>query len=89
MTHPLSKSQWNRGHFRMKKWESERHKTWGLPAEGLLLRTAPCWEEQENGEHVAGQWCSWIMTKNWDPCMECTAQWRQNLKSTAPSRGRS
>ena len=27
VTHPLSESQWNRGHFRMKKWESEMHKT--------------------------------------------------------------
>ena len=22
--HPLSESQWNRGHFRMEKWESEK-----------------------------------------------------------------
>ena len=52
----------------MKKWESEKHKNWGLPAEGfkaMLLRTDPCWEEQESGEHVAGQWCSWIMMRRW------------------------
>ena len=34
VTHPLSESQWNRGHFfSMKKWESEKHKSWGMPAE--------------------------------------------------------
>ena len=27
VTHCLSESQWNRGHFRMKKWESEKHKS--------------------------------------------------------------
>ena len=31
--HPPSGSQWNRGHFRMRKWESE-HKSWSMPAEG-------------------------------------------------------
>ena len=34
VAHPLSESQWNRGHFSMKKWESEKHKGWGMPAEG-------------------------------------------------------
>ena len=29
VTHPLSGSQWNRGHFCMKKWESEKHICWG------------------------------------------------------------
>ena len=33
--YPLSGSQWNRGHFSMRKWESEKHKSWGIPAEGL------------------------------------------------------
>ena len=33
--HPLSGSQWNRGHFRMKKWVSEKHKSWGVSAEGF------------------------------------------------------
>ena len=35
VTHPRNESQWNRGHFSMKKWESEKHKGWGLPAEGF------------------------------------------------------
>ena len=26
VTHPLGESQWNRGHFSMKKWECEKHK---------------------------------------------------------------
>ena len=35
VTHPLSESQWNKGHFSMKKWESEKHKSWSMPAEGF------------------------------------------------------
>ena len=31
----LKESQWNRGHFRMEKWESEKHKSWGIPAVGF------------------------------------------------------
>ena len=31
----LSESQWNKGHFSMTEWESEKHKNWGLPAEGF------------------------------------------------------
>ena len=50
--HPLSGSQWNRGHFSMRKWESEKHKSWCMPAEtskghvatdGSLLGTARKW----------------------------------------------
>ena len=33
--YPLSESQWNRGHFRMEKWESEKHKSWCMAAEGF------------------------------------------------------
>ena len=33
--HPLSGSPWNRGHFSMRKWESEKHKSWGMPADGF------------------------------------------------------
>ena len=33
--HPLSGSQWNRGHISMRKWESEKHESWGIPAEGF------------------------------------------------------
>ena len=33
VAHPLSESQWNRSHFSMKKWESEKHKSWIMPAE--------------------------------------------------------
>ena len=50
VTPPLSESQWNRGHFSMKKWE---HKNWCMPAEGFkghvatdgsLLGIAGKWE---------------------------------------------
>ena len=33
--HLLSESQWNRGHFSLTKWESEKHKSWCMPAEGF------------------------------------------------------
>ena len=37
VTHPLSESQWSMGHFTVKKWESEKHKNWGMPAEGFKM----------------------------------------------------
>ena len=32
---PLSGSKWKRGHFSVREWESEKHQSWGLPAEGF------------------------------------------------------
>ena len=73
--HPLSGSQWNRGHFSMRKWESEKHKSWGLPAEGFkghvatdgsLLGNAGKW-----GSMWVGQWCSWTPMERWGRCMGC------------------
>ena len=52
------------------KWESEEHKSWCMPAEGsraTLPRTAPCWGTLASGEHVVGQWYSWIVIKRWCP----------------------
>ena len=52
VTHFLSESQCNRGHFSMIKWESEKHKSWSMPAggfkghvatDGSLLGTAEKW----------------------------------------------
>ena len=37
VTHPPSESQWNRGHFSLRKLESEKH--WSMPAEGF---EGPC-----------------------------------------------
>ena len=52
-------------------------------------RLSRAWLLLESGEHVAGQWCNLIMMKNWDPCTGCTARWKHNSRSSAPSRGRS
>ena len=61
VTRPLSESQWNRGHFSMKKWESEKHRSWRMPAErfkghvatgGSLLGTAGKWRA-----------CGWSMVQ--------------------------
>ena len=90
VAHPLSESQWNRGHFSMQKWESEKHKSWACQQRAsrvMLLLTAPCWEPLASGEHVVGQWYSWTTMKRWSPCMGCTARWKQNLRSSEPSRG--
>ena len=52
VAHPLSESQWNRGHIGVTKWESEKHESWGMPVEGFkghvatdgsLLGTAGKW----------------------------------------------
>ena len=55
VTHPPSESQWNRGHFSLKKWESEKHKSWGMPAEGLK-------------GHVATDGSLLGTTGNWGAC---------------------
>ena len=61
VAHPLSESQWNRGHFSMKKWESERHKNWGSPAEGFMGHVAT--EGSLLGR--AGKWraCDWAVVQ--------------------------
>ena len=35
VAHPLSESQWNRGHFSVTKWESEKHRSWNMQVEGF------------------------------------------------------
>ena len=90
VTHPLSESQWNRGHFSMKKWESEKHKSWACQqkaSKATLQLTPLFWVPLESGELVAGQWRSWIMMKNWCLCMGCGATWRQNSGCSEPSSG--
>ena len=50
-------SQWNRGHFSVRKWESEKHNSWGFPAEGFKGHVAT------GGSLLgaAGKWraCAW------------------------------
>ena len=55
----------------------------------MLLPMALCWAPLEDGVHVVGRWCSWIMMRKWCRCMGCMARWRQNMRCSAPSRGRS
>ena len=59
--HPLNESQWNRGHFSMRKWESEKHKSWGMPAEGFKGHVAT------DGSllGIAGKWraCGWAVVQ--------------------------
>ena len=40
VVHPLGESQWNRGHFSMKKWESEQHQSWSIPVGGFAGHVA-------------------------------------------------
>ena len=40
VVHLLSESQWTRGHFSVRKWESEKHKSWGMPVEGFMGHVA-------------------------------------------------
>ena len=89
-THPLSESQWNRGHFSMKKSGSLRSTRAGVyQLKDSRATLALFWVPLESGKHVVGQWCSWIMMKNWGFCIGCTVRWRQSLKSSSPLRGRS
>ena len=61
VTHPISESQWNRGHSSMKRWESEKHKKWGMPAEGFKGQVAI--EGSPLG--TAGKWeaCGWSVAQ--------------------------
>ena len=61
VAHSLSESQWNSGHFSMKKGESEKHKSWGIPAEGFMGHVATDGSllgRAGRGDHVVGQSCS-------------------------------
>ena len=49
------------GHFSMRKWESEKHKSWSIPVEGFKDRVAT------NGSLLgdAGKWgaCGWAVVQ--------------------------
>ena len=89
VAHPLSESQWNRGHLTMTKWESEKHKSWSMPVEDHVTTDGSL-------QGRTGKWrgCGWAVVQlDYDEeighILGCTAQWRQNLRASAPSRGRS
>ena len=62
VAHPLSESQWNRGHFSTEQWESEKHKSWCMPAEGFKGQVAT-----DDGSLLgtAGEWraCGWSVVQ--------------------------
>ena len=63
----------------MKKWESEKHKSWSMPAEGSTGHVAA------DGSLVVSmwlgsEWCSWITMKRWGPCTGMTAPWQAELE---------
>ena len=65
VSHPLCDSQWNRGHYSMTKWKSEKHKSWSIPAEGFKGHVATDGSLLEN----AGKWgaCGWAVVQlNYD-----------------------
>ena len=57
VAHRLSESQWNRGHFRMKMWESEEHRSWCMQVEGFRSHAAT--DGSLSGK--TGKWgaCGW------------------------------
>ena len=54
--HPLSGNQWNNGHFRKEKWESEKHKSLGMPAEGFKGHVAT------DGFLLGTAWKMWLVS---------------------------
>ena len=40
VAHSPSESQWNRGNFRMMKWESEKQRSWSMQVEGFRCHVA-------------------------------------------------
>ena len=72
VAHLLNESQWNRSYFSMKKLESEKHKSWSMPAEGFKGHVAT--DGSLPGK--AGKWkaCCWAVVRlDYDeemgPCM--------------------
>ena len=70
----------------MRKWESEKHRSWRTPAEGFkghVTLTDLCWVSQESAERVVGLWYNWIMKKNWvqDSCWTHQSACRRLRKS--------
>ena len=61
VAHPLSESQWIWGHFSMRKWESEKHKNWGMPAEASKGHVAT----DGSSLNIAGKWgaCGWAVVQ--------------------------
>ena len=59
--HPLGESQWNGGHFSVTKWESEKHRSWGMPVEGFEGHAAT--DGSLSGK--IGKWgaCGWAVVQ--------------------------
>ena len=92
VVHPLSESQWNRGHFSLRKWESEKHKSWGMPVEGFKGHVAT--DSSLLGK--AGKWeaCGWAVVQldndeEMEPLHGMYGSVETEYESSVPSRGRS
>ena len=55
---PRSESQWVRSHFSVKRWESDKHQSWGLPAEGFRDHVATVFRFLEWQENL----CVWVVS---------------------------
>ena len=74
----------------MRKWESEKRKSLGIPAEGFKGHVATDGSLLGTG----GKWgaCGWsVVQLDYDEelgfCMGCVVRWEQNSRFSAPSRG--
>ena len=85
--HPLHDSHRNRGHFNVRKWESEKHKSWGIPAEGFKGHVAT------DGSllGIVGKWgaCGWAVVQLDYEEQVGHLQGMYGMRSSGPSRGRS
>ena len=72
-----SENSWRKSHLSVTRWESGEHQSWSTSVEGFWM--ALCWECQACAVRMSGQLCSWIMTRRWSQCMECTVLWMLNL----------
>ena len=77
----------------MKKWESEKQTNLEHASrrvsKAMLPLTVLFLLQLENGEHVAGRWCNWIMVESLGPLHGMYGSMEVNLRSSAQSRGRS
>ena len=61
VAHPFSESQWNRGNFRMKMLESEKHRSWGLQVKGFSDHVAT--DGSMLGSAVKWGACGWAVVQ--------------------------
>ena len=87
--HPRAEVIGEKSHLSVQRWESAKHRRWGLPVEELRshVATDDSLREVSGRVRVGGQLCSLIMTRTWVHCMGFAEPGMLSLRDSAPSGG--